>query len=345
MSDRYASRTGLSTLELMRSSALHHTTVGELGEAGILDLLSASYQGLTRGDGVIGPGDDAAIIPAPGGNFVIATDAMNEGHHFLRTWPSGITDTGYSTGWKLAAQNLSDMNAMGGVASSVSVSLAMPTTTPAAWVFQFGRGIANACRWLDAEQTVISGGDLTRADTIATAMTATANLSGQPVLRQAAEDVTGFHLIHTGHAGMSHAGYMVASQGARNQLGREAVQALRLFLRPRPPLDQGPKVAGVVSAMMDVSDSIYTDADRLAAANNLHAHIDPHWVARRSAKLQPLADHYDADPTQWVLTGGEDYGLLAVLNPERDVPTGWEIIGRLTNAPQERPEITGWDHF
>ncbi|GAA4119563.1 thiamine-phosphate kinase [Enteractinococcus coprophilus] len=345
MSDRYASRTGLSTLELMRLSALHHTTVGELGEAGILDLLSASYQGLTSGDGVIGPGDDAAVIPAPGGHFVIATDAMNEGHHFLRTWPSGITDNGYSTGWKLAAQNLSDMNAMGAVTSSVSVSLAMPTTTPAAWVFHFGRGIANACRWLGASQTVISGGDLTRAETIATAITATANLIGQPVLRKAAEDVAGFHLIHTGNAGMSHAGYVVASQGTHNQLRRDELQALRLFLRPRPPLDQGPKVAGVVSAMMDVSDSILTDADRLAAANNLHAHIDPAWVARTAAHLQPLADRYDADASQWVLTGGEDYGLLAILNPEHDLPAGWEIIGQLTSQPQERPATTGWDHF
>ena len=329
----------------MRLSPEHHTTVGELGEAGILQLLHTSYQGLTTGEGVIGPGDDAAVIPAPGGKFVIATDAMNEGHHFLRDWPSGVTDNGYSTGWKLAAQNLSDMNDMGAVASSVSVSLAMPTTTPAAWVFHFGRGIANACHWLGAPQTVISGGDLTRADTLATAITATANLVADPVLRTASEDLAGFQLIHTGNVGMSHAGFMVASQGDRNQLRRDELQALRLFLRPRPPLDQGPQVAGIVSAMMDVSDSIYTDADRLATANNLYAHIDPDWVAHKSARVQSIADRYDADATQWVLTGGEDYGLLAVLNPERDLPAGWEIIGQLTNEPQQRPEITGWDHF
>lgn len=329
----------------MRSSLEHHTTVGELGEAGILHLLNTSYQGLTSGEGVIGPGDDAAVIPAPGGNFVIATDAMNEGHHFLRDWPSGITDNGYSTGWKLAAQNLSDMNAMGAVTSSVSVSLAMPTTTPAAWVFHFGRGIANACRWLGAPQTVISGGDLTRADAIATAITATADLVAEPVLRTATEDLAGFHLIHSGNVGMSHAGFVVASQGERTQLGRDELQALRLFFRPRPRLDQGPKVAGLVSAMMDVSDSIYTDADRLAAANNLHAHIDPDWVVRKAARLQPIADRYDADATQWVLTGGEDYGLLAVLNPEYALPAGWEIIGQLTDEPQQRPAITGWDHF
>src|SRR5690606_29584416 len=103
--------TTLSTVEPMRSSPAYHRTVGDLHEAGILELLHASYQGLTTTDHVVGPGDDAAVIPAPRGKFVIATDAMNEGHHFLRTWPSGVIDNGYSTGWKLAAQNLSDMNA------------------------------------------------------------------------------------------------------------------------------------------------------------------------------------------------------------------------------------------
>ncbi|HEY4536157.1 MAG TPA: thiamine-phosphate kinase [Enteractinococcus sp.] len=329
----------------MRSSPAYHRTVGDLHEAGILELLHASYQGLTTADHVVGPGDDAAVIPAPRGKFVIATDAMNEGHHFLRTWPSGVIDNGYSTGWKLAAQNLSDMNAMGAVTSALSVSLAMPATTPAAWVFHFGRGITNACRWLGAPQAVISGGDLTRADTIATAITATANLVAEPVLRQASEPVDGFRLIHTGNVGTSHAGLVVASQGSTHQLQRDELEVLRLFLRPRPALDQGPKVASVVSAMMDVSDSIYTDADRLAAANNLYAHIDSDWVAAKAARLEPIAERYDADATQWVLTGGEDYGLLAVLHPQLDVPTGWESIGQLTSEPQERPEVTGWDHF
>ena len=327
------------------TSTPQQRTVGDLGEAGILELLRESYRGWTTAAGVIGPGDDAAVIPAPAGKFVIATDAMNEGHHFLRSWPSGLIDNGYSTGWKLAAQNLSDMNAMGAVPSAVSISLAMPKNTPASWVAHFGRGIANACRWLGAPQTVISGGDLTRADTIATSITATANLVDKPILRTAAEDVTGYQLIHTGNAGLAAAGFAVASHPGPRRLHRAEIWAVRGFLRPQPPLSQGPKVVGKVSAMMDVSDSVLTDADRLAAANGLHAHIDPAWTSRKAAKLADIAERYDTDPQEWVLTGGEDYGLLAVLNPEREVPSGWDVVGYLTTEPQERPEVTGWDHF
>lgn len=336
-----------SILDNMPFASAHaqHITVGQLGESGILELLESSYRGMTNGDGVIGPGDDAAVIPAPQGQFVIATDAMNEGHHFLQSWPSGLTDNGYSTGWKLAAQNLSDMNAMGAVPSAVSISLAMPKDTPTSWVAHFGSGIANACRWLGANQTVISGGDLTRADTIATSITATANLVGDPVLRTAAEDVTGYELIHTGNVGLAAAGFAVASHHEQRKLCRAELQAIRGFLRPRPPLTQGPIVAGTVSAMMDVSDSILTDADRLAAANGLHAHIDPVWTTSKAAALADIANRYAADPQEWVLTGGEDYGLLAVLSPDRQLPEGWDVIGHLTTEPQQRPDVTGWDHF
>ena len=334
-------------LSILDSMSSHRTgpTVAQLGEAGILQILQRSYAGFLSADGVVGIGDDAAVIPAPRGNFVIATDAMNEGHHFMRRWPSGIIDDGYSTGWKLAAQNLSDMNAMGAVTSSLNISLAMPRNTPVTWVAQFGRGIANACRYLGAHETVIAGGDLTGADTLATAITATANLIDQPVLRTAHHDVTGFHLIHTGHAGVAAAGLTVASRGQRENLSRAELIALRGFLRPRPRLDQGPRVATTVAAMMDVSDGLLTDADRIATANGLHAAIDPDWVAATASQLRPVAEHYEVDPTRWVLTGGEDYGLLAVLDPALDLPTGWDIIGTLVTQPQSRPDVTGWEHF
>src|SRR5690625_7160397 len=109
------------------SSTLHpssKTTVGELGEAGILALLEHSYAGFTTKQGVIGPGDDAAVIPATNGHFVIATDAMNEGHHVLRHWPSGVVDNGDSTGWKLVAQDSADMNRVGASSPPLQLSAA-----------------------------------------------------------------------------------------------------------------------------------------------------------------------------------------------------------------------------
>jgi len=334
-----------SILERMPPTRTEDITVGELGEAGILELLNASFAAFSSGEGVLGPGDDAAIIPAPNGNFVISTDAMNEGHHFLRNWPSGLVDDGFSTGWKLVAQNVSDMNAMGAVTSAISISLSMPKDTPAHWVSKFGQGIVAALYWLGAEHTIVSGGDLSRADNLGVALTTTGNCVGAPTLRNAAENVEGFHLIHTGNVGYSGAGLTVAIEGCRNDLTRAEIAALRLFFRPRPQLAAGPAVVGTVSAMMDVSDSILTDADRLASANGLNAAIDQDWVEHKAEPLVLIAEKYGVDARDWVLTGGEDYGLLAVLRPDLPIPAGWEVIGELTNEPQERPTVTGWDHF
>ena len=104
---------------------------------------------------------------------------------------------------------------------AINISLAMPKDTTAAWVSRFGQGIANACRYLNAGQTIISGGDLTRADTISVVITATGNLVGEPTLRTANHDVEGFNLIHTGNVGASAAGLAVALHGNAHDLSRD----------------------------------------------------------------------------------------------------------------------------
>lgn len=68
-------------------------------------------------------------------------------------------------------------------------------------------------------------------------------------------------------------------------------------------------------------------------------------MSQKATKLTAAAERYEIDPQEWVLTGGEDYGLLAVLSPELKAPAGWDVLGHLTTEPQERPEVTGWDHF
>ena len=69
-------------------------------EADFLDLL----RGLPLHPGALGLADDAARLS---GDFVVTTDTMVEGIHFLPTDPPG------DVAWKLLAVNLSDLAAKG----------------------------------------------------------------------------------------------------------------------------------------------------------------------------------------------------------------------------------------
>ena len=89
---------------------------------------------------LVGPGDDAAVLRVKTGHVVVSTDLMVEGRHFRRDWASAA-----DIGHRAAAANLSDVNAMGGRAASLTIGLAAPADLPAAWAMEFAGGFADEC--------------------------------------------------------------------------------------------------------------------------------------------------------------------------------------------------------
>ncbi|NUL43616.1 thiamine-monophosphate kinase [Cellulosimicrobium funkei] len=394
-------------------------TVGGLGEAGILRILNRRFSTVpAAGDwpeGTVGPGDDAAVVAAPDGRFIITTDAMAQDRDFRLDWPAvprGLTSRsevrsdggteggpegwsrgglfdghgfagGYSTGWKAAAQNLSDINAMGGEPSGLLLALTMPPTTPVAWIDGLAAGLAGAARHLGAARCRIVGGDLGSDDRITVAVTATGDLDGRPAVRRTVPRFAGavragldLDLILCGRAGWAAAGLAVletprgllderlraAEETERmgqpgHSVRRIAALAASAQLRPRPVLGAG-RVAAEAGAlaMMDVSDGVLKDAGRLATANGLRAELDPDWVRREASVLVPLASALNPasgprTAERWVSGGGEDYGLLAAVPRGTTVPPGFRRIGRLvveSGAPTATGDVGstgGWDHF
>ncbi len=115
-------------------------TVAAVGEFALIHALTELF---AQGEDVlIGPGDDAAVLRVRTGHVVVSTDLMVEGRHFRRDWASAA-----DIGHRAAAQNLSDINAMGGRASSLTIGLAAPPDLPAQWALDFARGFADEARW------------------------------------------------------------------------------------------------------------------------------------------------------------------------------------------------------
>ena len=99
-------------------------TLADVGEFGLIAELTSVF---TQGEHVlVGPGDDAAVLRIRTGHVVVSTDLVVEGQHFRSDWVEAV-----DVGHRAAAQNLSDINAMGGRAHSLTIGLGAPGDLPA----------------------------------------------------------------------------------------------------------------------------------------------------------------------------------------------------------------------
>jgi thiamine-monophosphate kinase len=310
-------------------------TVGELGEFGLIRELTSR---LTTTPAVrVGPGDDAAVVAAPDRRVVASTDILLEGRHFRRDW-----STAYDVGRKAAAQNLADIAAMGAVPTALLLGLVVPAELPVTWPSELMDGLRDECQVAGA---AVVGGDVVRGDTIMVSITALGDLRNQePVTRGGAQP--GDLVAVTGWLGWSAAGYAVLSRGFRSP--RALVEAHR---RPAPPYAEGPRAAALgATSMVDISDGLVADLGHVARASGVGIALstDAFHVPQ---EFQDTARALNADPVQWLLSGGEDHALAATFPPDVDLPMAWSVVGRVEQgegvlvdgAPWNGPG--GWTSF
>jgi thiamine-monophosphate kinase len=297
-----------------------------LGSTGEFGLIAAVTRGLARGEDVlVGPGDDAAVVAVPDGRLVITTDLLVEGRHFRQDWSSA-----YDVGRKAAAQNLSDIVAMGARPTSMVVGFGAPADLPTAWALELNQGLVDEAELLEVS---IIGGDTVQSDKIVVSVTAFGSLDGRaPVLRSGARP--GDEVAVVGRLGWAEAGWAVLQRGFRSP--RSVVEAHR---RPQPPYAEGPRAAiAGASSMCDVSDGLLADLGHIAEASQVV--IDVRSRALTVAEpLQAVAAATGADALGFVLTGGEDHALVATFEPA-DVPDGWTVIGTVAEGNENVPAGT-----
>ncbi len=317
-----------------------HATLADAGEFGLIRALQEVFE---SGDHVlVGPGDDAAVLRVRTGHVVVSTDLMVEGRHFRREWVSAA-----DVGHRAAAQNLSDINAMGGRAHSLTIGLAAPGDLPVAWALDFARGFAEEAALVGAS---VVGGDLTRSEEIVVAVTVLGACTQAPVLRAGAQP--GEVLALAGRQGWAAGGLAVLGRGFRSP--RALVEAYR---RPEPPYDAGAAAAEAgATAMIDVSDGLVADAGHVASASRVH--LDLHAASLEVAEpLLAVGQALGADPMQFALGGGDDHALLAAFPDKESLPPGWTVVGEVREPTDDAPAGTvtvdgaawegpaGWSHF
>ncbi len=352
----------------MAESLDQELTVAGLGEAGVLKRILPRLRGA---DMLLGPGDDAAIIAAPGGRFVFTIDTLVQDQDFRLNWRNGYQSTGYDVGWKSAAQNLSDVNAMGAVATAAVISLTLPSDTPVAWVEGIADGFTAAVRELGAEQCALAGGDLSSGGVLSITAALTGSLPGPELLRSGARP--GDIVVVSGVLGAAAAGLdLLESDHDFNELDPLCTTLIERQRRPLPPLASGPQAAAAgATAAMDISDGLVRDAGRLAEASGVSIDVESTSLRafviameREGVDLGAAVKLVEQEPLDWVLGGGEDHGLLATFPPDAALPAGFMRVGKVggeSNGPGRGQRISldgepypsgsaegssqGFDHF
>lgn len=315
-------------------------TIADVGEFGLIASFAAR---LPKGEAtLVGIGDDAAVLAVPDGRVVATTDLLVEGRHFRRDW-SGPVDIGA----KSAAQSLADVAAMGASPVALLAGLAAPATESVAWALDLVSGMAAECA---AAGAAVTGGDLTRADTVMLAVTGLGDLAGRaPVTRAGA--LPGDVLAIAGVLGHSSAGLALLAAGLA-----EPASLLAAHRRPHPPYRAGREAAMLgATSMIDVSDGLVADVGHIAQASGVLIDIETHRLPR-PAVLAAAASELAAvgpapDPLGWVLTGGEDHALAATFPAGTPLTKAWTVIGHVREGRGIRvdghvfPGRGGWDHF
>lgn len=285
----------------------------------------------------IGPGDDAAVVRADGA-AVTSIDTVVEGTHF-RLDTHSPADVGHLA----LATALSDLAAMGAPAGEAYVALTMPSGFAEA----DAAGLIAGLRELgERTGTVLAGGDVTSGPALVVTVAVTGWLSS-------AEDAVT-------RAG-ARAGELVGVTGtlgaaAAALLGGDDPALLERLRRPLPRLEEGRGLAAAgVSAMIDVSDGVATDADHIAAESGVRVTIE----LARLPLAEGVADAARAagrDPLELAASGGDDYELLFTAPvavraaAEAAAPVTWlgEVgVGggaRLRGPAGEEVELSGYEH-
>jgi thiamine-monophosphate kinase len=279
-----------------------------------LELISELRSLLTHPDPrlVLGIGDDAAVVRGRG-YAVTSVDTMVDGVHFRsgQLHPETI-------GHRALAGALSDLAAMGvrcECRGDVQAYLALGLPTGSSEVGL--KLVAGAARLADEYGVSIVGGDLTSAPALTVSFTVVgwSDDPGELVRRDGARP--GELVGVTGALGAAAAGLaLYEGHVPDSALDPALAGALReRHARPRPLLAAGRAlVRAGVSAMLDLSDGIASDAATLARASGVRVELDlahlplADGVAEVAAALGEQAARFAA-------CGGEDYELCFTAGP------------------------------
>ena len=290
-----------------------------------------------------------------GRELVVTTDAMVAGVHFFPD------DSPADIAAKLMRSNLSDLAAMGAEPLAYTLVTALPRGLDESWLEGFATGLGEDQRQFGI---ALAGGDsVSTTGPVTLSVTAFGLVpTGRALPRWGGRP--GDRVFVTGTIGDAALGLEIAYGRLDIPDGGTRAHLLRRLRRPDPRTTVGPRLIGLASGAMDVSDGLVADLGHLCEESGCAALLRADAVPLSEAALGAI----DGDPARLALaiTGGDDYELLFTAPPSArnalaalaaDSRVAITEIGEFNSGPPGEVTVLnaagaalplarrGWDHF
>jgi thiamine-monophosphate kinase len=279
----------------------------DITEAGILSKIYRLSKNQKNAKMQVGPGDDCAVIKIDKRKaLVVTTDGLVEGTHFI-TYKNNAKNLAK----KLLLINLSDIAAMGGVKPTNAVCAAgLPAKISQSWTDSFMQSLFSEAKRFGL---TVSGGNLSKSKTLHLYLTVFGMASPDKIIKRSGAK-PGDLIYCLGNLGHSRAGFELIKKQSKkfNSLANN-------FLKPKICLKEAKMIVEnkLATAMIDNSDGLFESVRQLAFASKCAAKIEP---AKKliSPKLTKYCKTYNKNAKDYILYGGEDYGLVFTVKPKSE---------------------------
>ncbi len=254
-----------------------------------------------RSDVVLGIGDDAACLQVPVDHqLLVSSDTLVADVHFCSSWDA------YDIAFKAVMVNVSDIAAMAGTPSWMTLALTLPSYD-AHWLDRFSRGCHDA---LSRFNIALVGGDTTRGPLSMTLTIHGLVPTGKSLRRSGAKP--GDKIYLSGEVGA--AALAVLFLETKDQRDADMCVLLDKLQHPQARVDLTPYLQAYATAAIDISDGLSADLNHICVASDVGAclHLD-------AIPVHPLVKQYQGEKAlDFALRGGDDYELCFTVSPEHE---------------------------
>lgn len=287
------------------------TEIENLGEFGLIDHLTKHIT-LQNKTSVKGIGDDAAVLNFDGKRTLVSTDFLLEGIHF---------DLAYTPlkhlGYKAIQVNLSDIYAMNGTPSQVTVSIAISSRFPLEAIEELYQGINIACEKYGVD---LVGGDTSSSKQgLIISVTSIGYADENEICyRDGAKE--GDLLCVSGDLGGAYIGLQLLEREKGIFLdnpniqpdleGKDYIVERQLKPEARKDIVEVLKLMMIKpTSMIDISDGLASEILHICKQSNTGCNLYEEKIPIDPMTYDTARD-FGIDPTVCALNGGEDYELL-----------------------------------